>query len=137
MGAFIWGGRWNSEGVHMLYTSENSSLAYIESLVHFDEGSTPPDLYIIKIALEIAGSLIYEVPDKEYPRDWQLLDNLGNKAIGGKWMSERKYLAIKIRSAVNRSEYNYLLNPLFPGYHDRVSIASVEKQKIDSRLIKH
>jgi RES domain-containing protein len=35
MGAFKNGGRWNSKGTYMLYTSINSSLAYLETLVHF------------------------------------------------------------------------------------------------------
>jgi len=41
-GAFRNGGRWNSKGTYMLYTSMNSSLAYLETLVHFDEADMPP-----------------------------------------------------------------------------------------------
>ena len=45
-------------------------------------------------------------------------------------------MAIKIRSAVNKFEYNYLLNPLFPRYHHVVKIQSVEKLAVDERLVK-
>ncbi|MXV15501.1 hypothetical protein [Hufsiella ginkgonis] len=33
-------------------------------------------------------------------------------------------------------EYNYLLNLLFPGYHDMLRIASVERLETDSRMVK-
>jgi RES domain-containing protein len=139
MGAFKNGGRWNSKGTYMLYTSMNSSLAYLENLVHFDESNLPPNLYIIAIQISDDAStekLIYELPDAEYPTTWQLHENLDNKFLGDRIMTEKRYLAIKVRSAVNPSEYNFLLNPLFPGYHDRVKVKSVEPLNIDARLVR-
>ncbi|MEJ5964117.1 hypothetical protein [Pedobacter immunditicola] len=56
--------------------------------------------------------------------------------IGDQLMADRKYVAIKVRSAVNPYEFNVLLNPLFRGYHDLIQINSVENIKIDSQLIK-
>jgi len=44
-------------------------------------------------------------------------------------------LGIKVKSAVNRSEYNILLDPLFPGYNDLVKIIDVIKIPVDRRLI--
>ena len=134
MGAFRNGGRWNSKGIYMLYTSINSSLAYLENLVHFDELDLPPDLYISSINIQADENRIYQLPDKEYPNSWQILDNLENRQMGDRWMLENKYLAFQVRSAVNPSEYNFLLNPLYPGYHDLVKIESVEPLKIDARL---
>lgn len=136
VGAFNTGGRWNSPGTYMLYTSENSSLAYLENLVHFDPVNIPPNLFIITIDLKITDSLIYTFPDKLYPESWKVLDNLENKNLGDQLMFGQEYLAIKIRSAVNAYEYNYLLNPLFPGFRDVAKVVSVEKLNVDARLIK-
>jgi RES domain-containing protein len=139
MGAFKNGGRWNSKGTYMLYTSVNSSLAYLETLVHFDEFDTPPALYITAIEINIDPSInesIYQLPDTEYPVSWQLHENLENKIMGNKWMFEKKFLAIKVRSAVNPSEYNFLLNPLFPGYHDKIKLQYIEPLNIDTRLVR-
>lgn len=133
-GAFRMGGRWNNKGTYMLYTSMNSSLAYLENLVHFDESNFPPGLYIITIEIKATDALIYQLPDIEYPDTWQLLDNFGNKQMGDLWMKEKKHLAIRVRSAVNPAEYNYLLNPLYPGYHDRVKIKTIEPLAVDPRL---
>jgi len=133
-GAFRNGGRWNSKGTWMLYTSINSSLAYLENLVHFDESYFPPGLFIAAIEIPDDEAMIYQLPDKNYPRNWQIPENPANKVLGDQWMLEKKYLAYKVRSAVNPSEYNFLLHPLFPGYYDLVNVATVELLKTDARL---
>ena len=138
-GAFKHGGRWNSKGTYMLYTSMNSSLAYLENLVHFDESDFPPDLYITAIEIKKdskAGGLIYQLPDTEYTADWQVQDNLENKILGDQWMLAKKFLAFKVRSAINPSEFNFLLNPLYPGYPDKVKINTIEPISVDARLIR-
>lgn len=134
IGAFRFGGRWNSPGTYMLYASENRSLAYLESLVNFDADNLPPDLYIMSIEIAATGTAIYTLPSRLYPKEWKMIDNLQNKAVGDKLMAEQKYLAIKVASAVNPYEFNYLINPLYAGYGDMVKVGGVEELKIDGRL---
>ena len=134
-GAFRWGGRWNSKGVYMLYTSENSSLAFLEILVHFDEGEIPPKLYSVE--MEIPNNApVYTVPDAEYNKAWLKLSMLENQKQGDRWMEEKKFLGIKVRSSINPVEYNYLLNPLYPRYHNLVKIISVKEIRVDDRLVR-
>jgi RES domain-containing protein len=133
-GAFRVGGRWNSKGTYMLYTSENSSLAYLEILVHFDETDYPPRLYIVKIEVDDKAPM-YALKDSEYPSDWMQLEMLANKMLGDQWMAEKKFLCFKVRSAINSVEYNYLLNPLFPRFYDLVRIVDVIEIKPDERLV--
>ena len=65
-GAYNEGGRWNSEGVYALYTSEHSALAMLEVLVHVDEGELPPDMFVMTI--EVADTApVYTVPDEQLP----------------------------------------------------------------------
>ena len=135
-GAYRYGGRWNSKGTFMLYTSMNSSLAYLENLVHFDESNLPPDLYIITLSIPDDAKMIYHLPDAQYSGSWQVLDNPDNKIMGDKWMMDKKHLAVRVRSAINSSEYNYLLNPMFPRYYDLVKVHSTELLPVDSRLIR-
>jgi len=134
-GAFKYGGRWNSIGTYMLYTSENASLAYLETLVHVEEPLFPADLFITAVTIK-NESLIHTINERNYLANWRKLDNLENKIVGDQWMSKIKYLGFKVRSAVNPLEYNYLLNPLFPGYADLVEVSSVAPLVIDSRLIR-
>jgi len=135
MGAFKNGGRWNSKGTYMLYASMNSSLAYLENLVHFDELNFPPGLFIISLELK-EEALIYQLPDNSYPALWLEQDNLDNKLIGDEWVRKKEHLAFKVRSAINPSEFNFLLNPLFPGYPDKVTIINIQPINFDARLIK-
>ncbi len=138
MGAYTFGGRWNNPGTYMLYTSENSSLAYLENLVHFDSDIIPPKLFIMSI--EVGGQseleLIHTLPDSAYPKQWTKLGHLENKRLGDRWMREARHLGIRVRSAVNPKEFNCLLNPLYPGYPELVRVTAVEQLPVDSRLIR-
>lgn len=134
-GAYRRGGRWNNKGTYMIYTSENSSLAYLENLVYFDEFDAPARPYIIKLSIS-GSSPIYTLPDAQYPRNWQKVGYLACKKIGDDFIADNKYLALKVRSAVNPAEFNYLLNPLFPGFHRLVEIQSVQSIKVDQRFVK-
>src|SRR3954471_24972334 len=132
-GAYNEGGRWNIEGVYALYTSEHSALAMLEVLVHVDEGELPPDMFIMTI--EVADSApIFTVPDEDLPPDWRVPENIALKEMGDKILMEKQYLGIKARSAVLPDAYNYVLNPLFPGYYDLVKVVEVKPLEVDQRL---
>lgn len=135
MGAYKFGGRWNSPGTYMFYTSENSSLAYLENLVHFDAAIIPPKLFIMEISIPDRPELLYTPGDTTYPKQWLKLGSLDNKKLGDRWMKEAAYLGVRVRSAVNPKEFNCLLNPLFPDYHELVQVKSVEQLPVDGRLI--
>lgn len=133
-GAFQHGGRWNFKGTYMLYTASNSSLALLESMVHFD-ANTPPHLFLTRLYIDDAAPIL--TPDhRHYPPKWKLPESPANKKMGEQWMQEMKYLSIKVKSAVNELEYNYLLNPLFPNYRQLVKVIEVKKIPVDQRLIK-
>lgn len=132
-GAFKVGGRWNSAGTYMLYTSENSSLALLETLVHFDKALLPPILFLISIEVDDSAT-IYTLPEREYSKDWIKIGNLENKKMGDQLMKSKKQLAIKVRSAINTDEYNLLLNPLHKDYEKLVKVKSVREIFADERL---
>src|SRR5690349_7726784 len=95
-GAFRAGGRWNSKGIYMLYTSESSSLALLENLVHFDKLLMPPNLVLIKLEMDDKAP-VHKVHDNSYPANWERVGLIANQKLGDKWMKEAKYLAIKVR----------------------------------------
>ncbi len=133
-GAFRIGGRWNSVGTYILYSSENRSLAYLENLVHFDKSLFPPLLYIMQLELDDAAP-IYTLPDADYPPNWLTPGLIANQQLGDALMKQNKFIAVKVRSAVNLHEFNYLLNPLFPNFHSLVKILRVNELDTDGRLI--
>jgi len=67
-GAARAGGRWNSRGVAVIYTSSILSLAALETLVHLN----PPVLFkyaVIRIRFD--EELIETVHPKDLPPDWR------------------------------------------------------------------
>ncbi|MBA2563783.1 MAG: RES family NAD+ phosphorylase [Chitinophagaceae bacterium] len=134
-GAFNEGGRWNNVGVYALYTSENRALAALEVLVHVEESELPPNLYIMTIEINDAAP-IYKVKDAELPKDWRQPESIGLKTLGDKLFKDNKYIGLKVRSAIMPNEYNYILNPLYPGYNDLVKVISVEDHNVDGRLLR-
>ncbi|TKK70928.1 RES domain-containing protein [Ilyomonas limi] len=132
-GAYNEGGRWNSEGVYALYTSEHSALAMLEVLVHVDESELPPDMFIMTIAVA-DNAPVFSIPDDSLPANWRIPENILLKEMGDKILMEKKFVGIKVRSAVMQDSYNYVLNPLFPNYYDLVKVVEVKPLAVDKRL---
>lgn len=135
-GAFLVGGRWNPEGIFMLYTSVNKSLAFLENLVHFDLSELPEDMYIMEISVD-DNAPIYTFPDKDLPDNWREPENIELKLWGYKLFKSKKYLGIKVRSAVIPGEYNLLLDPTYPRFYDLVKIVRKEMLKVDQRFVRN
>lgn len=129
-GARLFGGRWNSAGVPLVYLSEHLSLAVLESLVYQDRRHLPNDLvaYTVKIPdvlIEHSG---------EVPPAW-FADPLRRQArrFGDMWARELRSLALRVPSAVIPSEFNLLLNP---GHAEIEQLERVDEQPFvfDPRL---
>src|SRR3954469_14843542 len=70
-GAELYGGRWNSKGVAMLYTSESRALAFAEIAMHIPVGIIPTDYHLI--SLQIPDTIrIEKLPATALPEDWRL-----------------------------------------------------------------
>jgi RES domain-containing protein len=127
------GGRWNSEGVRMVYVAGSAALATLEILVHVSE---PDDLYRIPyvlIPVDFEPELVTESPD--LPQGWYKdPPPVESAAIGDRWIATRESVLLKIPSAVIRSEFNYLINPLHPRFGELI-IGPPEPFHFDSRLL--
>src|SRR5688572_5653283 len=67
-GAALYGGRWNSTGIHMVYTAGSASLAMLESLVHFG-GRIVGDY--CQLALEFPDNSMQELKETNLPENWR------------------------------------------------------------------
>jgi RES domain-containing protein len=116
-GARRFGGRWNSRGVPMVYTSTSLSLAAIELFVHLEPGLAPDDLVYLSAQLP-EGEPARTIQSAELPDEWWT-DNAAAGAVtprdlGDAWISERSSLALMVPSVPIRAEWNVLINPLHP-----------------------
>ena len=108
-GARLFGGRWNPEGVSVLYTSSHLSLACLETLVHVSAPSLPPMLFARTDVGPVEASLD--------PTGHQLARGLAHtRRLGLRWLEANDNLAIRVPSILIPHEDNVLLNPAHPNY---------------------
>lgn len=134
-GAYIHGGRWNSRGQYMIYTSQSIALSMLEVLVHFEPHLAPSGFCLL--TLEIADDSIETLPSKDLPPDWNLYPGTKSTQItGDSFLRMNKKVALKVPSGIIEKESNLLLNPLHPLFRQKVEIISNENIQIDKRLWK-
>src|SRR5712691_4656651 len=102
-GAAIKGGRWNSPGTRMVYTSSCGALAVLEYRVNTTVN--PADLLINTIELPNALKLESTV--------W-MPDLRTSRHFGDVWIKSERTAILAIPSAVVPHQINYLLNPRHP-----------------------
>ena len=109
------GGRWNSPGRRVVYTSASKSLAVLEVLVHLDVGRPLPRL--VAFAFDVPDELVDRLPAERLPRHWRTPHGmLATQRIGDEWLAAGNTLALAVPSTIVPEESNYLLNPAHPGF---------------------
>ena len=113
LGARKYGGRWNSKGFAVVYTSESLELAVLEALVHLDIDLLPKDVY--QIGFELDDQFIARVP-APLPGGWDSPPPYSPnvQAIGDRWIGSGSSLGLRVPASVLPSRSNVLLNPSHP-----------------------
>jgi RES domain-containing protein len=136
-GARLAGGRWNSVGIPVVYSSSHLSLAALEILVHAaDPAILPVDF--VAIAIDLADSLIGKGIDMtEFPIHWRsTLNCVECRSLGDRWANDLTVLALPVPSAVIPSETNILINPRHPAMASGAVIADEMPFEFDRRLLR-
>lgn len=134
IGAKTVGGRWNPKGVAVLYTSTSAALSVLEVLAHLPAAYFPDDMAMASI--EIPDALISFIDRSELPRDWDKIPpSTGIQHFAMNWISENKFLGLKVPSIIVPTEYNLLVNPLHPDFNS-VELLKVTPFSFDTRLLK-
>ncbi len=133
-GAAISGARWNSKGTEIIYTAENRSLAMAEVAVHLSIATLPKDMVMLTISIPPGGPVL-KINANELPAFWNcypetsVLHHYGDDLV-----RTRKYLALKVPSAVTQGDFNYLINPNHQ-LIEQVKIMKTENFPFDKRII--
>lgn len=129
-GARLFGGRWNSVGVGLVYTSSAQSLAVLESLVHLN----PPVLFkYVAIPVEFDSALVEE--PAALPPDWaDQPAPPATQAVGDLWARESRSAVLQLPSVIIPAESNYLLNPTHPDFK-KIAIGKPVPFCFDPRLL--
>lgn len=131
-GAEFGGGRWNSKGIAMLYTSDSRALCVTEIAVHTPLGIVPDNYNLMTI--EIPDNSVFLLDFSLLPNNWNSFTYTANvKFIGDHFVTENKHLVLKVPSAVVQGDFNYLINPLHPDFR-LIKILKAEAFIFDQRL---
>ena len=113
-GARLFGGRWNSRGVRMVYASATLSLAALEALVHLNP---PVTLRYVALPINFDESLLDILPAARLPADWASEPpRSSTQALGDQWVKQARSVVLQVPSAIIPSEPNFLLNPTHPSF---------------------
>jgi RES domain-containing protein len=132
-GARLHGGRWNSEGIPVVYLSTTLALAAVEYLVHLDVRVAPKDL--VAMELEAPDDISREEVDVgRLPADWSAVsDHPRCVDLGDDWARRGEAALLFVPSAVIPNGWNVLLNP-FHAESARITY-TVEPFVFDRRLL--
>jgi RES domain-containing protein len=132
-GAELNGGRWNSKGTAVVYTSSSRALAVLEVAVHMPLGFMPSDYFMAAIELP-ENAEVLNPPIDQLPEKWNSNPLIkGTQQIGDSFVKANQYLALQVSSATVAGDFNYLLNPSHPDFKS-VKIIAVDFFQFDSRL---
>lgn len=110
-GARLFGGRWNSIGVPMLYTAEHISLAMLEILVHTKDPIATTQY--LKAPLQFdESSMVKTIRLDELPAGWDAEPPSSvSQSIGDAWARKKETPVLRVPSAVVPEEWNYIIDP--------------------------
>jgi RES domain-containing protein len=133
-GARLFGGRWNSPGVAIVYVAGTRSLAVLEMAVHLDRSTLLASFVLIPC--EFDDRLVRAVDRKALPAQWRLEPPIpALAAIGDTWVKQAQSAVLAVPSAIIEEETNFLLNPAHPDFL-QIRIGHPQTFEFDQRLIK-
>ena len=136
-GARLYGGRWNPEGILLVYTSTSPELALLETLVHLD-GTPFDDLppYVL-ITITVPDTGIEILSEADLPAGWQQQPAPTELArfLLPRLQPASPYVGFAVPSVVlpGSPSRNVLLNPQHP-LMSQVAVVSVTPLVFDERL---
>jgi RES domain-containing protein len=132
-GARLYGGRWNSPGTRMVYTSSTISLAVLEVLVHLQKANLLSSYSLI--AARFDDAFVESLDRSMLPDGWRSYPAPSElQRIGDEWVRSQRSAVLEVPSVIVERESNYLLNPAHPDFSS-VVIREPEPFTFDERLL--
>lgn len=112
-GARLYGGRWNSKGVSMVYTSDSLALCSLEIFVHL------PSYQLLKAYAYMTASFDSDcVMDADVTHGWDSRPaSMVSKAVGDTWIKENTSAVLRVPSVIMPDGFNYLINKNHPDFN--------------------
>jgi RES domain-containing protein len=131
-GARRFGGRWNSKGRPVIYSSASPSLAVLELLVHLQRQEVLGDYLLAAVTFD--DTLVTSIPIARLPSNWRTYPApAALKALGDRWIDAGASAVLRVPSVIIDTESNYLLNPVHSDF-GRCVCGKPRPFKLDPRL---
>ena len=126
------GGRWNSPGFPVVYTSTAISLSLLELLIY----NSSYEVIRVNMLMQITvpENLMQSLSVNALKQTWQK-DIDYSRFIGNEFLKTKKSLLLKVPSAIIPEETNVLINPAHPDFK-KVKIIKASPFQFDTRLFK-
>ncbi|CAN5583903.1 RES family NAD+ phosphorylase [soil metagenome] len=112
-GGLVGAARWHSLGTRLVYTSSSVALACLETLVHMQRLREPEERWLF--AIEVPDRLVEEL--RPLPLGWDVEPaGAQTRALGDRWVTEQRSVALLVPSVVVPVEQNALINPRHPRF---------------------
>jgi len=132
-GAWLYGGRWNSSYVRVVYASQHQSTAAFEIFIN-NIPFSPEEKYKA-FRLEWPDRLTEILPMKQWPLNCRRSPPpRETMEIGDRWVKEQRSAILAVPSAISPDDRNFLLNPAHPDFK-RIRIARPINYEFDPRLL--
>lgn len=132
-GARLYGGRWNSPGVRMVYTADSAALAALELLARLNDVRALPSFVLISAVLP--ERLVADLDVFKLPANWRSTPAPSElQQLGDAWAKARTSAALRVPSALIELQHNYLLNPDHPEFAS-IQTGTARPFTFDDRLL--
>jgi RES domain-containing protein len=128
-------GRWNHEGIPVIYVSESLALSVVEKFVHLGFDASHIKFVYFKIDIP-DGVSVEKLKSSDLPDDWTAKPPQDStKEIGSDWARKSETAVLRVPSVLVPKSWNYLLNP---SHHDfnNIHISDPMPFVFDSRMWK-
>jgi RES domain-containing protein len=134
-GARLYGGRWTSPGLPVVYTSATASLAVLEVFANAQRRAELLTHFQL-LSCTFDESLVTSIDPLNLPPNWRQSPAPSElQKIGDEWLRNAASLVLEVPSSIIEHESNYLINPLHRDFK-RLKSSAPEPFVIDMRLIK-
>ena len=130
-GARLYGGRWNSKGVPVVYTSDSLALCSLEIFVHLPSYTLLADYAYVPLVFDSGLIAVAHLDDGWDERPVSRV----SQDIGDHWIKEGLSAILRVPSVIIPDGYNYLVNIHHPDFK-KIKIGKPQPLTFDPRLQK-
>lgn len=132
-GAFLTGGRWNSPGVRVVYTTSSIALAVLEVLAYRKAKKPLAPRHLFEITLDEAQ--LRQLRPGELPSDWNSYPHAeSTQLLGDAWVRAGETVGLAVPSVLASPEVNIMLNCGHPDFAS-LNVSGPELFPVNPRLM--